>query len=366
MTPQSSFQYELDRLSELAGDIGPATSLYRSVHWLNERLAHPEAQFTDTYLPIIRQEQSACTGERPFLTVVTRTQGKRTEMLREVMLSLAAQTDQDFELLLVGHKVSPEDQAKLDALLEDFPASLRARVRCLSVHHGTRTTPLNVAFAHARGDYIAVLDDDDLVFDNWVSVFHTAAEKGRGTLLHSYVVTQKWELTEHGSMASKAPGSECCHDFRPVNQLEYNMCPLMSIAFPAQYFQRYGLIFDETLTTTEDWDYIMRLAAFAGVTDIPETTAIYRMWENAENSQSLHEQPEWKRNYARIQARLTQMPVLLQPGAPKLRFPEGEAPYEITPERVALKLRVRKLVPTPVWWTAKKVYRLCGGKKWLG
>ena len=110
----------------------------------------------------------------------------------------------------------------------------------------------------------------------------------------------------------------------------------------------------------------MRLAAFAGVTDIPETTAIYRMWENAENSQSLHEQPEWKRNYARIQARFTQMPVLLQPDAPKLRLPEGEAPYEISAERVALKLRVRKLVPTPVWWTAKKVYRLCGGKKWLG
>ena len=366
MTPLSSFQSELNRLSALAGDVAPATSLYRAIHWLNERLEHPDAQFTNAYLPVVQREQADFKGERPFLTVVTRTQGKRMDMLREMLLSLAAQTDQDFELLLVGHKISEQQRTELETLLAEFPESLRAHVRYLPVDHGTRTTPLNVAFAHAHGDYIAVLDDDDIVFENWVSAFHHAAETGSGTLLHAYVVTQKWEMTDHGILAVAAPGSECCRDFRPVNQLEYNMCPLMGIAFPAVYFQHWGLIFDEALTTTEDWDYVMRLAAFAGVTDIPETTAIYRIWENAENSQSLHEQPEWKKNYARIQARFTQMPVLLQPDAPKLRLPEGEAPYVISPEREAFKLRVRKLVPTPVWWTAKKVYRLCGGKKWLG
>ena len=367
MEQQPSFQAQLQRLSALAGDLPPATSLYRAVQWLNERLADPEALYRERYLPVILRERERKDGGAPFLTVVTRTQGKRPELLGETLLSLAAQTDQDFELILVGHKLTDAGRAELDRLLDTLPGSLRERVRRLDVDRGTRTAPLNEAFAHARGRYVSVLDDDDVVFDDWVAAFHEAAQTGDGTLLHAYVATQKWRMSEDGrALAAAAPGSECCHDFRPVNQLEYNMCPLMGIAFPATYFRDYGIIFDETLTTTEDWDYIMRLAAFAGVTDIPRPTALYRLWENAENSQSLHDRPEWKQNYDRIQSRFERMPILLQRDAPKLRLPEGEAPYVITPEREAIKLRVRKLVPTPIWWTAKTIYRACGGKKWLG
>ncbi|HVF19852.1 MAG TPA: hypothetical protein VNA14_06385, partial [Mycobacteriales bacterium] len=36
---------------------------------------------------------------RPFLSVLTRTQGRRPETLRELLLCLAAQTSDDFELL---------------------------------------------------------------------------------------------------------------------------------------------------------------------------------------------------------------------------------------------------------------------------
>ena len=37
---------------------------------------------------------------RPFLSIITRTQGRRPHTLTEVLVCLTAQTDTDFELLL--------------------------------------------------------------------------------------------------------------------------------------------------------------------------------------------------------------------------------------------------------------------------
>lgn len=63
----------------------------------------------------------------------------------------------------------------MQALIEEFPASLREKISVHTVRGGNRSTPLNAGFAAARGEYIVALDDDDLVFANWVQVFHQAA-----------------------------------------------------------------------------------------------------------------------------------------------------------------------------------------------
>lgn len=288
-------QEELHRLTNNFHDLPQYSSLYQYILWLNDLAEKKDPLFQEQYLPIIQDERKKPKDKRPFLTVVTRTQGKRPEMLRETLLSLAGQSDEDFELILVGHRLEEDARIVVQKIVDEQPAFLRSRIRLIEVDHGDRATPLNVGFAHAHGEYIAVLDDDDLVFDNWVEVFHESATENYGKIIHAYAVTQEWMTLagESALRASSSFGTRYCTDFEMISQLTSNHCPLMSLAFPSYYFQELGIIFDEELTTTEDWDYLMRLSFLAGVADSRITTSIYRLWVNAENSQTLHNRDEW-------------------------------------------------------------------------
>ena len=368
MLKERNVSEELRRLADRCEGLPASTALGAWARELSRGLENPDRLFLERYAPIVRAE-AAREGARPFLSVVTRTQGRRPESLREMLLSLAAQTDGDFELLLVAHGAGGSERADVAQSLAEMPASFRRRARLLTLDGGSRGAPLNFAFAHARGEYAAVLDDDDLVFDDWVERFHEAAAHAPGRILHAYAVTQKWEKLPgpDGALprSAAAPGVECCGEFRFARQLSVNFCPLLSLAFPTVYFRRWGLIFDEQLTTTEDWDYLMRLAPIAGVSDIRRPTGLYRLWQNAENSQTLHPQQEWEANYARVQRKFRRMPMLFPPNSDKVERVDRYVPL-ITPRRLLFKRRCRRLLPPPLWRAASRVYRALGGRLWLG
>ena len=163
------------------------------------------------------------------------------------------------------------------------------------------------------------LDDDDLVFANWVQVFHQAAAETPGAVLHSYSVAQTWSQLERKDRTLLAATSNFnsifAHDFNWASQFQVNRCPLMTNAFPRDAFQRFPFRFDEKLNTVEDWDYLMHVASLVGITSLDSVTAIYRLWSNAENSSSLHTEEEWADNLHYVQKKLRQVPVLLPPGA---------------------------------------------------
>lgn len=287
--------------------------------WLADLLktSRENPLFCDSYKPII--DANRAQRGSVFASVVMRTQGRRPEALREALLCLFAQSEQDFEVLLIGHKLKEKEKALVEQILEEQEPEFRKKIRYLPLDYGTRTTPLNYGFAHAHGEYIMILDDDDLVFENWIHNFKEAAEEHPGTLLHSYVFAQQWDVIETEQAdaalrACKAPETKYCVDFDFINELTENVCPLMSLAFPAKVFRSWGLIFDETLTTTEDWDYMMRLAFVTGVTDIQEPSAIYRIWTNTESSATIHSPDEWQKNYTTIRKKLRQMPLVLRKG----------------------------------------------------
>ena len=248
---------------------------------------------------------------RPFLSVVTRTQGNRPHELREAAVCLAAQSCRDFEWLVVGHKVPTENQSALMQFLRELPAYLREQTRYICVNTGTRTTPLNVGFEQSRGDYVAILDDDDLVMDDWVEQFRLAAQRMPGRLLHAYCVGQRWERLEHGTVlrAADAPQALYCEPFDWYKQYRINACPPVAVAFPRYAFEQLGVRFDETLNVTEDWDMIMRTAALTGVCDIRTVTCIYRLW-NMGASHDVHKQNEWDETYNRLVERFGGTPLL--------------------------------------------------------
>lgn len=263
------------------------------------------------YLPII-QEENKC--DSPFLTVVLRTQGKREEGLREALLCLSAQTNQDFEIILIGHKMTEDHKKIVENILSEQQDEFLIKIRYFELNEGTRTAPLNFGLAHARGKYAAFYDDDDILFANWVECFWQASKKQDGRILHSYAFAQDWSNTEHlGYRAETAPKDTYCQKFDLISQLTVNKCPLMTIAFPTYLFQKLGIMFDEELNVTEDWEYIMRTSLICGVADECEPTAIYRFWKNIETSSTLHDEASWLDTYKKIQENMNERYTILPP-----------------------------------------------------
>ena len=257
-------------------------------------------------------------AERPFLTVLVRTQGKRIETLRDALLCLQSQSDQDFEVIVLDHDSQPDAAAAVRASVAILAPSLRDRVRVLTVSGGSRATPLNVGVLAAQGRYIAVYDDDDILFGHWVEAFHAASAGSHGRLLRANVANQRAQPEAWGTAAGFRTISRAMVEYPPIfDQLSHflvNYSPFMSWAFPRSLFFTYGVRFDESLTVVEDWDMILQGSMLLGVTDVPALTAIYRRWEGLGNSYSEHSLEAWNDSEQRVIDRINDSVSMMAPG----------------------------------------------------
>lgn len=282
-------------------------------------LAGPQTRMTH----YLSDEERA--PKRPFLSVVMRTQGKRPHMMIEALTALAAQKDRDFELLVIGHKLTRENQLVVERQLEDSPKWMRDQTRLIRVDEGNRTRPLNVGFAEAKGEYIVILDDDDVPMAHWVSTFRTLAQQKPGRVLRTIAARQNVDVIEvQGQSAVRGTGGLEPYPaaFDLLQHMITNESPPMVLAFPHGAFHDLNIRFDETLTTTEDWDFLMRCVLVVGVHAAPEITAIYHWWaDSVESSRKVHDQTEWDANYQMIHRKMDAMPILFEPGiAKQLRY----------------------------------------------
>ena len=256
----------------------------------------------------------------PFLSVITRTRGLRIRTLRDVLMCLCGQSCQDYELIIVVHN---GDEAALDAvhaLVGEFPDRMRQRVSITACTRPGRAAPLNHGVDRAKGQYIAVLDDDDMVFDHWIETFRKLAGDFPGALVRARCCLQCFEISASGDLPPRPRATSWFTmpwsvSYDALRHLHINDTPIMSVAFPIEVFHKDGLRFDEGLTTTEDWDLLTRAAMLRGVISTAEITSIYRWWTNGESSRFEHSPEEWQSNMARIRRNLDLQPLSLPPGS---------------------------------------------------
>lgn len=252
----------------------------------------------------------------PFLSVIMRTQGHRPEALSEALQCMCGQSDMDFEVLVMGHNLDNDCKKSVVDIIDSLPDFMAGKVRLIEVNGGNRTTPLSRGFEEANGRYISILDDDDLVFEDWVESFHNIEKDYLGKILHTYCVCQEWmnvknKYNETVLVSVSGFRTVYCTNFELIRQLSQNYCPTFSLAFPSVAYKLLGIHFDETLTTTEDWDFLMRTALVCGVADNPTITGIYRIWINSENSSTLHNKKEWDNNRKYIQNKFISNSILI-------------------------------------------------------
>jgi hypothetical protein len=258
----------------------------------------------------------------PFLSILVRTIGTRPETLRDLLLCLAAQADQDFEALLLAHGVEPDPLSEIGVLVAQQPRSMRQRVRLLSVEPGGgRSRPLNVALEAARGRYLAVVDDDDLVTSTYVQEFHRLAERSPGRVLRTVVVEQNVEECTWAGVKGFLATSAFHYPFPPaydlLDHLAENRTPFCGIAFPRAIFQHLGHRFDESLQVLEDWEMQLRSVQVCGVDSSPVPTSIYHRWAlgTGNNSVVMHSDEQWAAARGRVASNLDSRPLMLPAGS---------------------------------------------------
>lgn len=257
----------------------------------------------------------AATYPAPFLSIVMRTQFRRMAGIREGLTSLAGQTCRDFEVLILPHHVAPIDRQALEQVVAAQVSWLRERIRIIPVNVGGRVAPLNVGFREARGAYTTILDDDDMPMAHWVEEFQQLASSSPGRVLRTVAVRQNIsECKTGGRVGFRSDGPmERLYDkeFSHISHLIGNESPPIILAFPTGAFRDLGIVFDSSLNTTEDWDYLLRCASVLGVASSGRVTGIYHWWMTGESSRSVHSPGEWQRNYHEIQRKLRQRSMIL-------------------------------------------------------
>jgi SAM-dependent methyltransferase len=252
------------------------------------------------------------------LAVVMRTQGKRMSRLRDALTCLAAQTSDGFEVLLMVHTDDAQPVVgEVEALVSDFNPLFSSRVRVVHVSGGRRARPLNAALARVKAEYVAFLDDDDLVMADWVESFVKAA--GGGAIVRSGVAVREVSAPEeshcHPHVVQSALQFRYKLDFDRLGHYWGNETPICSFAVPHSLIETLGLRFGEDLPVLEDWDFLMRCVAFASVRDTRKVTSIYQMWRSGESSASLHEVDVWQATQRVLQDRMNLQSLILPPGS---------------------------------------------------
>lgn len=301
----------------------PATSLHRLLMGLRQDVddAAEVNQFVRAYLPgPVRPAPAPPAAPAFFLSVLVRTQGLRPELLQETLLSLAAQTRDDFEVIVLAHDATVGALDSVNVTVAQLPPYLRERTRVVVVSGGGRGRPLNAGVAASRAAYVCVVDDDDVVFGHYVEEFGRLADRHPGRMLRARVAEQDvvpgpWP-DRPGFRATTRVTSRFPARFSLVEHLYSNQTPLCGLAFPVPFFRDLGQQFDENLSVLEDWDVLLRCGSTCGAASTAETTSLYRKWrKGGDNSAAAHADTEWTDALHTVTGRLDQRVLLLPPGS---------------------------------------------------
>jgi SAM-dependent methyltransferase len=252
------------------------------------------------------------------LTVVMRTQGRRLPTLRDALTCLAAQTIDGFNVYLMVHSDDLSTVETVTGLVGEFDESFAARVSVLHVGlGGGRARPLNVALDRLESEYVAFLDDDDLVTADWAESFCEIS--GECAVIRSQSARRYIGPASDPASAPYVPRSGLEFPFSPTfdfaEHLWQNQTPICAYAVPRALIETFALRFDEELSVLEDWAYLLRCASIAEVRDTGKLTSIGHVWVEGESSRSLHTEDYWLSVERVRRERMNTQPLLLPAGS---------------------------------------------------
>lgn len=192
------------------------------------------------------------------VSIVTRTLGR--PCLAEAAASVRAQTHRPLEWIVVdaaGTDLAPPDAGEV-------PVKVVGTGRRLY-----RSAAANLGLRAATGDYLLILDDDDLLQPDHIAGLASVLAANPGARV-VYSDVEVWT-------GESEPGGFYAQEYSRLQLARRNLFPPLAALFDARLVREAGCRVDETLDFFEDWDFWQQLAQHATFVRSPRRTAIYRV-----------------------------------------------------------------------------------------
>ncbi|MFF5036436.1 glycosyltransferase family 2 protein [Nocardia salmonicida] len=187
--------------------------------------------------------------------------------LNRALRSLARQEFTDFEVIVVDDGGNSPVRPVTDSWRTALP------IRLIETDHCGVSAARNTAMAAANGEYVAFLDDDDIVFPRHLRAAHTVLDRGTADAVYGgALVSSRWiESIPHN--ARWLPRKDYEFDSR------FLLCAnfIHTGSLVCRNFTDTAAQFTESMTHCEDWDLWLALHASLGYrfAYLGETTSVY-------------------------------------------------------------------------------------------
>ncbi len=206
----------------------------------------------------------------PLVSVVIPTYNRRYA-LAELLESLAGQSVKDFEVIVIN-----DHGASVDELKEIF-SELQLKIINLKVNQG-HVHARNEGVLHAKGEFIMLCDDDDLITPNHLETM--LGERKDADLAYSDVemVEYKWEGRQRLPINRLLFAYELDKEFmRTFSTYVSSGC-----LYRKSLHNQIGL-FDVEMNNYWDWDFILRVLETSKVKRVAIASVLYAFSSGGDN-----------------------------------------------------------------------------------
>jgi hypothetical protein len=288
------------------------------------------------------------TVDPPLVSVLIRTQGTRNELFTEALFSVFAQDCDNYEVVVCFHNPQDTDGSLLEGVkhvISTVPVQLRRAIRIIVSTGAGRSAPLNQLFEEARGEYLTILDDDDLLFPRHISTIEKGVERyGIGPMFQSFAVQRQLDVDnrethppEFGFKRDTALDLKrttqtypytvreidplWTKPFDPLKQQYANSVHVSNFIVPRRLIEQSSLRFRNDFEYGEDWQFWMEASQILKVVTLPEITGVQNVRTNGTNTVgNLDLQPEWISMHKRRFVVQEEHPLILEGSASRLIY----------------------------------------------
>lgn len=228
----------------------------------------------------------------PLISLIVRTKD-RPHFLAQALASVTRSTYRRLEVLVVN------DGGRAPELSTEYPLPLV--LTNLPVNRG-RAGAANAGITQARGDYVAFLDDDDLVEPEHFAALAGLVRGGGARVAYTDAAVGIYEPDGDGGWRCVGRRLPYSRDFDPELLLFDNYIPFNTVLIERALLDVVGPL-DPDLPTFEDWDLLIRLSEHTGFHHLARVTCEYRHFRGAAHH-ALGERPRARPEFLTMKARV--------------------------------------------------------------
>lgn len=195
----------------------------------------------------------------------------KAETIAESIKSVLAQTEQNFELIIVNDGSSDN----LQEAIKDFPS-----IRVINQENGGVSVARNTGIKEAKGDYVCFLDADDLYLPNHLEELNFLIKEYPQAVMFftSHIETfTNGETRNISNLLPKFPDSFLCENlFKLLNENSYSLIHTNCACINRNFINKNGIYFEPGEKIGEDTDMWFRVALNGSVAYSKKETTIYR------------------------------------------------------------------------------------------